>query len=296
MSDVRGCLKPTCLGCLVLVGIVVLVAAVVAVVAWRNLDERRVQDREVAMPSVGTPREGLTGPGRLILELGQGEFRILPARPGEDLRVEAHYDAEVHELSDRFEARPDSGWVYEVRFRRTMPALQALFRALMGGGVESWVHVYIPPDLPIELELRAEEGGMEADLGGLWIRAADLRFSKGGCSLEIGEPLREPMRSLTIVGRMGGLAAEGLGNASPGVLIVDYRMGGADIDLGGAWSGDCDASLRLRMGGMSVELPDDVEVLGVPGADASLRRSESEVPLPVLRIESTQSMGEIEFR
>ena len=145
-----------------------------------------------------------------------------------------------------------------------------------------------------------EKGGFEAELGGLWITETDIRYAMGGFSLDVSDPLREPMESLTIQGKMGGFEAGGLGNASPRVLTVDCQMGGADIDLRGDWLRDCDISLAVRMGGMAVIVPDEVEVEGVPGSlpggeEPELRRADRELSPPLLRFSLSQSMGEIEI-
>ena len=100
---------------------------------------------------------------------------------------------------------------------------------------------------------------------------------------------------------MGGVSVSRLGNASPLVLDVDCGMGGADIGLKGEWRNDCDARFRVRMGGMAIALPAnlDLETVGDLPEDLTLpvlRHTGAEVPLPVLRVRLDQSMGEIELR
>lgn len=294
MAGRSGCFKYGLFGCLGIVVIFVGIVAVTALVARKGLDEQRIDEPELTPAAIGLTAPQRALPGRVVLELAQGEFQVMPSPPGEGVIVRARYDKEVHELTDSFETMPDSSWVYHVRFRRTIPALQALMRALMGGDTDTWIHIYLPADSPISLDVLAKEGGFEADLGGLWITDADIRFDKGGFSLDVGEPLHEPMKSLTIHGRMGGFQAVGLGNASPRNLVVDCRMGGADMDLRGAWAGDCDARLSIRMGGMSVVVPDDMEVEGFETSGRRLRRRDVEVPAPVLRLSVSQSMGEVD--
>ena len=85
-------------------------------------------------------------------------------------------------------------------------------------------------------EIRLRQGGFEAELGGLWLTDADIVFRKGGFSLDISEPLKEPLQRLKINGAMGGFEADNLGNASPKVVDVQCRMGGAEIDLRGQCS------------------------------------------------------------
>jgi len=297
MERPRGCLKTTLFGCLGIVALGVLLTAIAALVAWRGVGQQDLQDRELT-PVAVAPEAPLTGKGgRLVLDLGQGEFTIKPAPPGASLGVEAHFDASTHELTDRFEVLPDSTWVYHLTYRRTIPGLQALLQAVMGGGTESRIDITIPDDLRVALELRVEEGGLEADIGGLWITEADIAYAKGGFALEIDQPLREPMTRLRVDGSMGGFAAAGIGNASPRVLDIDCRMGGADLDLTGDWRQDCDVRLSIRMGGMGVLVPEDLPIEGavVTGDGELLRRADREIPLPVLRFELSQSMGEIEI-
>ena len=129
---------------------------------------------------------------------------------------------------------------------------------------------------------------------GLWLTEAEIIFKKGGFSLDVSEPLREPLQRLKIHGYMGGFEADHLGNASPRILDVNCRMGGAEIDLRGQWANDCDLDLSVRMGGMAVLVPEDIRVQGVPAIDAGPLSENPEVPVPTLNFRLNQKMGEIE--
>ena len=295
MKERPGVLKSCLFGCLGVSALLLLFILITAVLAGIKLNDGQSVDEALAPVALTTGDDLPTNrPGRLILEVAQGELEIKAARPGERLSVRVKYDDAVHEVVERYEVLADSTWVYEMRFRRTMPAMQALFRQIMGGGGEASVEVRIPPDLPVGLEVRLRQGGFEAELGGLWITDADIKYSQGGFALEFDEPLREPMNHLVINGAMGGFAAEGLGNASPRTLVVDCRMGGADVGLGGEWRQDCDINLKVRMGGMDVRVPKGVVAEGLETLSDRLVPEEREVPLPVLRFTVDQSMGEIE--
>ncbi len=290
----KGCLRFGCFGCLGVVGIFVLIIGISALVAWRGASDQEVVDREVVAGADSLSTAPVTHGGKVILRFSQGEFRLHPAAPGEDLMVKANYDADIFVLQDSFTMAADSTWVYEVEFYRTISGLQAIMRQVIGKGHDSKLDVYLPRDIPIELIIDSKEGGFEADLGGLWLTDARIDFNKGGFALTISEPLKEPLPSLVIHGGMGGFDAEGLGNASPAVLDVDCRMGGAQVDLSGQWRNDCSARLSIRMGGMAVVVPDDVRVEGAPVAGNEHLRTESEVPVPTITMSLTQSMGEIE--
>jgi len=302
MSEKRGCLKTGLFGCLGIIVILTVVVGGTALVAWNRSGKVQIEDKVLTSESAGAPAEEqgakvtevAAGTGRVILDLSQGEFEIHPDQPGKSIRVEATYDSEVYVVEDYFESFGDSSWVYGVRSHRTISGLHALFRQLMSGGDGPRIDVYLPADTPLELQIRVREGGFEAELGGLWITTADFRYNKGGFSLSFDEPLKEPMERLTIRGSMGGFEAERLGNASPRVLDVTCRMGGADLDLRGSWSRDADIRLDVAMGGMSVRVPEDIQVKGLESYGDDLMTEVKEIPLPVLRFSIKEKMGEIE--
>ena len=303
MSEKRGCFKTGLFGCLGIMVILIVFVGGTALVAFTRSGKVNIEDKVLTSESADAPTEVKgskvtavpAGTGRVVLDLSQGEFEIHPGQPGQNVRVEATYDSEVYMLEDYFESFPDSSWVYGVRSRRTISGLEAIFRQLMNGGDSPRIDVYLPADTPLELQIRVREGGFEAELGGLWITNADFRYNKGGFSLNFDEPLKEPMERLTIRGSMGGFEAGRLGNASPRILDVTCRMGGADIDLRGAWSRDADIRLDVAMGGMAVEVPDEVQVQGLEAFSGALLEENEELPLPVLRFSVKEKMGEIEI-
>jgi hypothetical protein len=295
MSSRPGCLRPALFGCSGLLGLVVLVALIVTFMAWRGVQQREIVAASVATGERAAPVLTARAPGRVILDLGQGEFYLSPAAPGEGVSVRARYDQASHTLTDSLTILPDSTWVYEVTYRTSISMLQAMLQALIGGESESRIEVFLPPDLPIALEMRAEQGGAEVDLGGLWLTEADIAFSQGGIELEFSEPLREPLGSLNVRTSMGGVSLAGLGNASPRTLAVRCRMGGADVDLSGPWANDCRASFDVKFGGVSIRPPAGLVVRPASEARGSLAADQAELPEPTFWYDITASMGEVEI-
>ncbi len=295
MGRKPGFMKSCLLGCLGVLVFGLLFAGISALLAWRSVGDQEISDETYAPMTRDVVAQTTPAAGRVVLELGQGEFRIAPSPPGEGLRVEAHYDRQAYALLDTLERNADGSWVYSIDFQRTVPGLQALFQALMGADHETYVHVYLPPEVPIALEIRVEEGGFESDIGGLWITEVDVVYRKGGFEFDVSEPLREPAESLSIRGSMGGFEASRLGNASPRRLDVHCRMGGADLGLEGRWVRDCEVNLSVNMGGMSVRVPQDVHVSGAEGHEAGLRTGAPEVPVPTLHFSLSEKMGEVEL-
>ena len=302
MSEKRGFGKSCLFGCLGLFALVLLFVVVMFILAGIGSRNQKIGDHELAasndytVPAVAQAEEPRPAkmPGRVILELANGEFKIRPGEPGTGVVVKATFDEGAFALEDTFAVLPDSTWVYRVTYHRTIPGLQHMFMSFMGKGGESKVDIFLPPDIPMVLEVAIKEGGADAELGGLWLGEALFEFNKGGFALDIEKPLVQPIDRMVIRGSMGGLEASHLGNASPRMLDVACKMGGVELDLSGAWLGDCDAVLSVEMGGMAVIVPSILEVEGLPVEGSALRHEDSEVPTPVLRVSSSQKRGEIE--
>ena len=284
-----------CLGCLAIVVAVLLLIASFFGTAWvgvRNeqVAERTLEPRIEAGEAIGP--EAAIKPGRVVLRTTSGEFHLKPARRGESLRVEATYDENTYELREHFEPGGER-WTYEIEFERKSSMLMSLLKAMVGGA-GSRVEIYLPEDVPLELEVHVRQGGGQIDLGGLWLTSVEIDCTQGGFELAVSKPLREPMESLVLHGSMGGFSADGLGDASPRRLEVDWSMGGMELDLRGKWVVDSDISIRTRQGGASVMLPRDVEIVGLETRGVALRGDE-ETPRPTLTFSVSATQGELEI-
>jgi len=239
------------------------------------------------------PPAGPAGAGRVILDVQQAEFYVEPGSPGEPLRVEASYDREACRLSEQLDPDAEPGWVYRLRFYCERRSLLQNLRSWFGGTKER-VRVFLPPDQPLALEIRGSQGGSIVELGGLWLTSLEVDFAMGGLIMGMKSPLREPLDSVALHGEMGGLVVTGLGNASPRRLVVDYRMGGMELDLRGRWLVDSDIDIDLRMGGGSVTLPEGVLVEGLPSGVRGPSPA-PEITPPTLRFRTNAVQGNLEF-
>ena len=280
-----------CMGCAGVVVVLLLIVAGVFGTAWVGVKNEQVSERRFEPEIVG-PTGEQAKPGRVVLRMNSGQFLVNPARPGESLRVEASFDEQSYELTERFE-QDDERWTYEVEFERKGSMAMSLLKMMVGGDGPS-IEVFLPLDVPLELVMVIRQAGSEIDLGGLWLTEAEIEFNQGGFALEVSRPLREPMDSLSIRGSMGGFAAAKLGNASPRRLEVESRMGGMDLGLRGEWVTDSEISISTSQGGASVRLPRDVNIVGIeegrmapPGQD--------ELPRPTLTFSVSSNRGEIDF-
>lgn len=301
MSARAGCFKPVLLGCLGLGGVVVLILLVALLFAWHGNSKREMVEHQAAAPIAVAASAG-SAPGRVVLDIGQTQLFVRPAAAGGDLTVEASYDRQAYALTESYSESPDGTWLYQLQFRRTIGWLQAILQGLLSKGPQSRVDIRLPADRQLALELTLKQGGAEIDLCGLWLSEALFAVDQGGLVLAIGEPLREPLDRLVLHGRMGGVTASRLGNASPRLLEVKQRMGGADLDLSGQWRGDCHSRCEVDMGGIQLTVPAALAVRELPaplsGDPAALETpaAASEGGVATLWLERSARRGEIEVR
>jgi hypothetical protein len=198
-----------------------------------------------------------TGPGRVVLDLSEGSFRIKPAPPGEPLKVEGRYDSGVYELEESLEQPDGESWIYRVRFERRVTWMRVLFS---DAEQENRLTISLPRDVPIVLEGVIGVGESVLELGGLTIGDVDLILGTGSHQLRFSEPTAVPMRGFLIDGGIGELKVSDLGNASPGKVEISHRIGEVNIDLDGAWLNDAGVEVRCGIGECAIRVPDDVGV------------------------------------
>lgn len=295
MPSPRGCFKTGCFGCLGALLILLLILGVTALLAWNDAKESDPRD-EVLAPLNSDDADLLAGrPGRILLDMSQGDFRIYPAKAGESLQVKAEYDGRLYELHQEFITLPDTTWEFNLDFRSTESGMRAALQAIFTQGPSALIHVYLPPDVPVDLVVKVSKGGAIVDLGGLWLTSADLHFNQGGVELDFSEPLKKPMASLRIKCSMGGGTFENLGNASPAALSIASAMGGAEVDFNGNWLNDCNATIQAKMGGMAIIIPEGLKVLTETIEVESLAPANSEISEPIIRLNTKVKWGEIEI-
>lgn len=304
-----GCRKLAMVGCLVVAGLVVLgliVTAVIFGMAWSQVREERVEQRELSRDLASQPAAVDDAPlevpgefvapapaGRVVLDLQHTFFQVRPGPAGEPLRVDAEFDTNHYQLSERH-VEGDEEWVYEIGFRRTTDSyLLSLLKELLGG-TRPRIEVSLPPDLFYDLEIDILQGGAAVELGGLWLNSVELSFLQGGGEVSFSEPMRQPMEALHIAFVQGGGEVNGVANAAPKHVSAEFSMGGGDLDLRGEWTRDADISIDQSMGGVSVRLPDGVSIRGLGRHDTELP-AEGEAEAPTLRFSTSSSMGELEI-
>lgn len=325
MSDTQkrlpGCFKFGCFGCLAVfalaVGLLLLLGAIQVTMEDEEPDPQQrqashplppapplpAQPDQVEMPDVLPLPVGVEAPpgvarGTIVLDLRMGEFTIRPGAEGEEIRVEADYDANAFNLVESFTKNDDGSWVYDVSFGGKGGFLGLLFRG--GSNARNKVDVIIPRGHPVSIIGKIGMGESESDLGGLWVEHVDLKYSAGDHFLEFREPLPVPMKELLLDGSMGSLEVRGVGEASPRQITVDHGMGELLVDLEGTWRNDASVDVEFSMGECRLWLPRNARV-DIARASVGMgekridRRDESGLPAdaPLLTLNLSGSMGEL---
>jgi hypothetical protein len=261
--------------------------------AWINLRsekvERRALEQEITSVEPSSTRAHSNG-GRVVLDFAVGHFSLEPGEAREPIRVEGDYDVNSYELEAHFESSVGPGWVYHVTFREIGWLRDGGLRGLFGGAYPA-VRVYLPPDVPYALEGHFGKGVTDVELGGLWLTEIDLDVEKGAFNLSIGEPLVNPVDVVRIRGTQGSLDTRSLGNASPGQLEIDFRMGRASVDLRGLWLNDANVLVQSVMAGSEIVLPRDVRIAGLEGHVPIVVAQDPELPPPTLRVSVSRVFG-----
>ena len=302
MAGKSNWLKMTCLGC---VGLFVLMLVVVGVFVAIGASQAR-SGEDVAdsfapdLPPISLPESG-EGDGdgaeqipldalppteeAIIVDLDVvgATLELEAVAPDEPLEINAEYAEKYAEFERSVETTKDGLIVSASLNRKGSFAVDMLRQAF--GGTSPTLVARIPEGRPIRLRVRVKDGASEVDLAGLMLVEVELDMSRAGGAVEFGGVEPGVMERLDARLSMGGFALQGVGDASPKQADFDVSMGGGALILEGDWLNDSDVSIRLRSGGVSVILPDDVvlegidRVQGISPADAA----SMEIPPPTLR-------------
>jgi len=283
-------------GCLGLIALVLVVVLVVAGIAGFTARPAQVEDRVLTLEIPSVIAGDQPAAGQVVLTIQEAELHIEPVGSGEPLRVEARYDVNAFALEGEFVPRGNNAgpWIYRVTFGRAENS--GMFSGLVSlvRGSTARINVFLPADVPLDFMLNMQDGGAVVRLGRLWLRTADIDLDSGALDLDVEEPLREPMRSLSIRTRKAGALLNHLGNASPRQLDINYRTGMIDMDLSGQWLADAEITINGSTGGGVVHLPSGASIDGLESRGIKVR-TPSELNLPTLRFEVSTGMGALEF-
>lgn len=166
------------------------------------------------------------------------------------------YEARIR--YDESRARPSSD--YDAGARRV--GLGVRYDDEKSGSADSpsEMRLTLSPRAPIDLELHLGAVESEIDLGGLSIRELRLDASASEALVTFDEPNRTAMRMLDLHARAASLTATRLANANAAEMRFGAGVGNVELDFGGRWTTDIEASVDVALGRVHIRVPESVGV------------------------------------
>lgn len=118
----------------------------------------------------------------------------------------------------------------------------------------------LSPHAPIHLELELGAVESEIDLGGLSISELSVDASASEALVTFDEPNRTAMRVLDLHARAASVTATRLANANAAEMRIGAGVGNVELDFGGRWTTDVEASIDVAMGRVHIRVPEAIGV------------------------------------
>lgn len=203
--------------------------------------------------SAARPRSGADSL-RLRVNLTGGSLRVSPADEAELYDYSMRYDAARYDVERRFDS---ASRTLSLRLAGGRHRL----RGLDGDKKEhARLALAVARDVPLDVALRLGAVEADLDLGGLAVDQLNVESAASATTMRFATPNPRRMRSLRFDLGAASIEATGVGNANVEHLEVDCGAGALTLDFSGAWAGDMDARLRIRLGAVTLRIPRDVGI------------------------------------
>jgi hypothetical protein len=321
------------LGCLLApIGVLVLIVVFFSAIRMTGVPEPRVTQRSLEQDLATTDtgetvleRRGETDTGRqtgltperpeptrldhmgadpvqVVIDLDEGYFTIAPGPADEGIRVEADYDEATYELTQNYSLDREGRPTYLLRLKSRVSFLR---RLAQDGGFEdddlaNTVEVQLPVDTPMALYLSLAKAEAEVDLTGLALENAATRFRMGEFKLMVDEDNPIEMKDFVNDSSMGEMRLHGLSRLRAERLELNGSMGEFVVDLEGGLTRDTEIKIGMKMGEMTLRLPENAVWDPHSNVKASLGEIEGSLDHPgnpdpevdpVLRVNGSVFMG-----
>lgn len=225
------------------------------------------QDREVTLRA-SRERDSKVGAMNVRVSYGAGRFRIEPAETDDLYRYEFRYDRTLFSPVREWGVRGDTGQLRLGLERSSDDGGKSFWWRLLHldfdfgrlGESDNRLTLGLGPEIPTSLNLEVGAAESRLRLGGLTLRS--LRIATGATSTELDfdEANRTVMEELRVEAGAASFRAEGLGNARVRELVIRGGAGDVRLEFGGEWRTDTRASIRVGMGSVRIEVPEDLGV------------------------------------
>jgi hypothetical protein len=183
----------------------------------------------------------------LHLRIALGACR-LEARPGER---EAWVSGTCHDPTGNRAPRivEEGGTVRITEVEPSFERIPAVF-----GGVPRY-ELEIGKGRPFALTIETGASDFEMDLGGVPLGRLMVRQGAGKFGLDFSAPNPEPMQLLEVSSGAAGIELENLANANFSEMRLSGGAAGYELDFGGTFSRDAQATLEAGLSGVEIKIP-----------------------------------------
>jgi hypothetical protein len=202
---------------------------------WRTITTQRQLARETELD--------------VEVQYGAGKLSIQPGAPGALYKAMLKYDAEmVRPVTEYHDGSLKIG-IDDFRHVR------GRHNSNMGR-----LEVALSPQVPLNLELKF--GAVEADieLGGLYLRNAEISTGASQTRLRFSRPNLTRCDNLKFAVGAAEFKAYGLGNTNTETLEVNGGVGDIMLDFAGEWKSDLNANINMGLGSLTLQIPRGIGV------------------------------------
>jgi hypothetical protein len=232
----------------------------------------------------------------------EAEFHVDPGPAEDGIKVEAKYDEATYDLMQHYDVDKDGTPTYHLTFKARIHWLR---RVLASGDFtddeqpENRIAVRLPVNTPMELQLSLAKGQGKIDLTNLALARLTTKLTMGEYQVDVDRSNSLDMSRFSLEGKMGEFEINGVSRLAARSILLVGGMGEMRVHFGGPLLRDTSLVTKMRMGEMSLRLPDNAvwegnsksvfgEVTGDGGQDEI-----SDPEGPRLSYRSNVSFGEL---
>jgi len=193
---------------------------------------------------------------------GLGKLTLRAADPSMLYDLNARFDADNERIVRRYDASASTLFVgadsaTAERYGVHPQIFSGSSRRSPRGG---YLTVALARGIPLNLGVKIAAGEGEIELGDLWLSHLVVLSTMSDATVDFRTPNPQPMHELVVDASIGGITIKRLGNARAERVNLSVGIGGADVDMRGAWTGETTIFGQVTMGGLVLEVPRDAGV------------------------------------
>ena len=214
---------------------------------WRTVTAQRGISREDAL--------------HVVVDYAEGKLTLRAADPAVLYDINARFDADVSRFQRGYDA---STRTLTVGVDSATLDRVSMHAHLVSGpprrDLRGYFTLGLARGIPIDLTTHLAMGDAEFELGDLWIGKMTVTCALSDATLDFSTANSQAMDELTIDASIGGLTVRRLGNARAKKVRLLIGVGGAEVDLRGAWTGEMAVEATVALGGFELKVPRDAGV------------------------------------